>query len=341
MDESTSPSGRAPTSVDVARLAGVSQATVSYVLNDAPGVRISEDTRKRVRRAAASLGYTPHALARTLRTGRSGIVLMPLPAAGMGRLAADRLDSLGEALRGLGYKVVLYGDDRSKGIAAARDWAQWRPAAIIVEAGRLTRQGVRQLYDAGVATVVAIGDAPSPIVPTFVFDNAAIGACAAEHLHERGRTSIAVVMPQEKGLDAFSRPRLAGVRRVASARSMRVQPVDLAFDVEQAEALVAGWAAAPARPDAVFAYNDDYAMLVMRALQDAGFDVPGDIAVVGADDLPLGPLLRPRLSSVRVLNGPSAEAVAARIDAMVRGRTRDPAVTVELTRAEIVVRESS
>src|SRR5690242_14164125 len=66
-----------PTSADVARLAGVSRATVSYVLNNTSAVRISEPTRRRVQEAAKELGYVPHAAARTLRAGHSRMVLMP------------------------------------------------------------------------------------------------------------------------------------------------------------------------------------------------------------------------------------------------------------------------
>src|SRR5699024_8468011 len=72
-------SDRRVTSADVARLAGVSRATVSYVLNDTPGHRITADTRARVADAAARLGYAPSAAARTLRSGRSEVVLCLLP----------------------------------------------------------------------------------------------------------------------------------------------------------------------------------------------------------------------------------------------------------------------
>ncbi len=68
-----------PTSADVARLAGVSRATVSYVLNNTSAVRISEPTRRRVHAAAEELGYVPHAAARSLRAGHSRLVLMPAP----------------------------------------------------------------------------------------------------------------------------------------------------------------------------------------------------------------------------------------------------------------------
>ncbi|MGW1288141.1 LacI family DNA-binding transcriptional regulator, partial [Streptomyces sp. NPDC002586] len=75
-----------PTSADVARLAGVSRATVSYVLNNTSAVRISEPTRRRVHEAARELGYVPHAAARSLRAGHSRMVLMPAPAIPVGSL---------------------------------------------------------------------------------------------------------------------------------------------------------------------------------------------------------------------------------------------------------------
>ena len=68
-----------PTSSDVARVAGVSRATVSYVLNNTGAVRISDPTRRRVHQAARDLGYVPHAAARSLRAGHSRMVLMPAP----------------------------------------------------------------------------------------------------------------------------------------------------------------------------------------------------------------------------------------------------------------------
>ena len=73
-----------PTSADVARLAGVSRATVSYVLNNTSAVRISEPTRRRVHEAAKELGYVPHAAARSLRAGHSRMVLMPAPTVAVG-----------------------------------------------------------------------------------------------------------------------------------------------------------------------------------------------------------------------------------------------------------------
>jgi DNA-binding LacI/PurR family transcriptional regulator len=79
MERDSSAARRPATSNDVARLAGVSQATVSYVLNDTPGKRITAQTRARVLDAAARLGYVPSASAQSLRSGQSNLVLIPIP----------------------------------------------------------------------------------------------------------------------------------------------------------------------------------------------------------------------------------------------------------------------
>ncbi|MFC4907135.1 LacI family DNA-binding transcriptional regulator [Actinomadura gamaensis] len=333
---------RPPTSVDVARLAGVSQATVSYVLNDAPGVRISDETRAKVRAAADELGYAPHASARALKTGRSDLVLCPVPDVALGPLFGIWIRELTARLGELGFRLVLLqGDAAERGVAAARAWAEWRPAAVLVQADRLTRAAVRQLHAAGTAAVVAIGPEPSALTPTLVFDDVAIGRAAARHLAERGRVRLAAVVPSEPVLGDFGERRFGGVAAEATARGLPVERVDLAFDEAGAAAVAARWAAAPDRPDAVFAYNDEYAVLMLRALQDAGLDVPGDVALVGADDLPWAALLRPRISSVRIIGAGSAGGTADWIGGLIRDRERSPAVHRELTRVEIVPRESS
>ncbi|MFB9206930.1 LacI family DNA-binding transcriptional regulator [Nonomuraea spiralis] len=302
---------RPPTSVDVARAAGVSQATVSYVLTDNPHARVSEETRRRVRDAAARLGYVPDAAARTLRTGRSGIVLMPLSRARVGRLAQQVFDELEEEFRTRGYTLVQYGERTLKGVAAARSWLALRPSAVLVEAARLTRPAVDLLHASGVRAVIGLSDQPSPLVPAVVFDHRALGAAAARHLVERGSRRLAAVVPREEGLDAMGRARLAGVREVVPGAAR----IDLAFSEEEAGRIVR----AGDLPDGVFAYNDEYAMLLISALKDAGLRVPEDVAVVGADDLPICTLMRPRLTSVHFDATASPADLAGEIDGIVRG----------------------
>src|SRR3954454_5418345 len=103
---------RRVTSADVARVAGVSRATVSYVLNDTPHQTISAGTRNRVLAAAARLGYAPSAAARTLRTGRSDLVLCLLPDWPIGQEVCSLLGNLPTALARSGLSFVAHPGSR-------------------------------------------------------------------------------------------------------------------------------------------------------------------------------------------------------------------------------------
>ncbi|MEV7543916.1 LacI family DNA-binding transcriptional regulator [Streptomyces sp. NPDC089915] len=302
-----------PTSADVARLAGVSRATVSYVLNNAEAVRISEPTRRKVRAAAEELGYVPHAAARSLRAGHTRIVLLPTSHVPAGPLYSAFLNELQWALRRLDYTVVQYGSLGLTGDEAVRAWAELRPVAVIsLGEIALSAHNVDTLKRAGARAVITLGPDRVPGAHALVMDQAEVGARAAAHLVERGRRRIGVVVPEEEGLALFSGPRLAGARATPGAE---VTPLGLAYTEESAAALAARWGELGL--DGVFAYNDEYAVLLVRALLDAGVRVPEDVAVVGADDLLIGRLVRPRLSSVRI-EMPSGERLAGWVDRAVR-----------------------
>ncbi|MET9323627.1 LacI family DNA-binding transcriptional regulator [Streptomyces sp. NPDC003038] len=302
-----------PTSTDVARLAGVSRATVSYVLNNAEAVRISEPTRRKVREAAEELGYVPHAAARSLRAGHTRIVLLPTSHVPVGPLYSTFLNELQWALRRLDYTVVQYAGLGLTGDEAARAWAELRPVAVL-SLGEVTlcAHNVATLKRAGARAVITMGPTGVPGAHALVMDQRQVGVRAAAHLVERGRARIGVVVPQEQGLELFSAPRLAGARSVEGAR---VEALPLAYSEESAAALAARWRSLGL--DAAFAYNDEYAMLLMRAFQDEGLRVPEDVAVIGADDLLIGKLLRPRLSTVQI-ELPTGDHLASLVDRAVR-----------------------
>ncbi|MGW2996344.1 LacI family DNA-binding transcriptional regulator [Streptomyces sp. NPDC001193] len=283
MSQSSKPPQPAPvpTSADVARLAGVSRATVSYVLNNAEAVRISEPTRRKVRRAAEELGYVPHAAARSLRAGHTRIVLLPTSHVPIGPLYSAFLNELQWSLRRLDYTVVQYGSLGLTGDEAARAWAELRPVAVI-SLGEITlsAHNVATLKRAGARAVITMGPVGVPGAHALVLDQSEVGARATAHLVERGHRRIGVVVPEEEGMELFSTPRLEGARSVAGAE---IEPLPMAYSEESAAALAARWPSLGL--DAVFAYNDEYAMLLMRALLDEGLRVPEDVAVIGADDL--------------------------------------------------------
>ncbi|MGW7522023.1 LacI family DNA-binding transcriptional regulator [Streptomyces sp. NPDC054783] len=326
-----------PTSADVARLAGVSRATVSYVLNNTSAVRISEPTRRRVREAARELGYVPHAAARSLRAGHSRMVLMPAPAIPVGPLYSRFLNELQWELGRLDYTVVQYGTVGLKGDEAARAWAELRPVAVLVPGAGLGPQGVGVLKRSGARAVLTLGPGRVDGAHALLMDHDAVGACAGAHLYARGRRRIGVVVPEESGLEAYSRPRFAGVRQAVHGTDAAVTELSLAYTEESAEQLAA--CVRESELDAVFAYNDEYAMLLMRALQDTGVRIPGDVAVIGADDLMLGRLLRPRLSTVHI-ELPSGRDLAELVDRAVRDPGGVPEVHTVLG-ASVIQREST
>lgn len=326
-----------PTSADVARLAGVSRATVSYVLNNTSAVRISEPTRRRVHAAAKELGYVPHAAARSLRAGHSRMVLMPAPSIPVGPLYSQFISELQWALGRLDYTVVQYGSVGLQGEEAARAWAELRPVAVLVPGIGLGPQGVALLRRSGARAVVTLAPEAVEGAHALLMDHERVGHCAGTHLYERGRRRIGVVVPEETGLEGFSLPRLAGVRRALLGTDATLTELPLAFEEQSAVKLAARWR--DLGLDSVFAYNDEYAMLLMRALQDEGLRIPEDTAVIGADDLLLGRLLRPRLSTVHI-ELPSGRDLAELVDRAVR----EPGAATEtrtVLGATVVHRDSS
>lgn len=338
-----------PTSADVARAAGVSRATVSYVLNGSSSGRVGERTRNRVLEAARTLGYVPNAAARSLRAGRSGIVLMDDPNIVWGPLFSEFIAGLRAGLYELGYTAVVYGESGSDDPeTVARRWAELRPTAVMFGAGlTITPEAVELLKRSGTRAVIAWGAEQVAGAHWMRTDLSAVGAVATGHLLDRGRRAIGVVVPADATLEYFSLPRYEGALAAAAeftrrkglpqAQAPRIVRLDLDY-TEQAAADLA--ARLPELGlDAIFTYNDEYAMLVAASIQDAGLRIPQDVALVGCDDLMLCRLLRPRLTSVRT-ELPDGRRLAELIDRFVRVADVPPE-TIPFGEASIVERDSS
>lgn len=225
----------------MARLAGVSRATVSYVLNNADAVRISEPTRRRVREAARELGYVPHAAARSLRAGHSRMVLMPTPSFPAGPLYSRFLAELQWALGRLEYTVVQHGTVGVRGDEAARAWAELRPVAVLAPGSDLGPRGVEILKRSGARAVLTLGPEAVDGAHALLTDQEGVGRGATRHLYDRGRRTIGVVVPAERGLDVFSAPRLAGARHAVAGTDATVTALPLAYDEGDAARLAARW----------------------------------------------------------------------------------------------------
>jgi DNA-binding LacI/PurR family transcriptional regulator len=337
--ESTPAPAKPPTRADVARLANVSGATVSFVLNDVPTARISEATKKRVRAAAVRLGYVPDELASSLRSGRNDLVLLPFFDWPYNQSSISFVQELARQLDRAGYSVMLrfFGQKDKRDLA--RRIASFHPAGVIVMSEELSPKDNEILARNGVRAVLVYGGATGDPARTIPIDFTPAGELVGRHLLSKGHRRIAAIVPRDPRIARVGIQRFEGLCRAAEGHCASIERIDLDYDLDQAAELAARWKTGP-RPSAVFAYNDEYAFLLLAALQDAGLRVPDDIAIVGCDDLPLCELTRPRLTSVHSNAPERIAALVTYFDALMQNRTLDKQPDLGLS-FELVVRESA
>jgi DNA-binding LacI/PurR family transcriptional regulator len=323
------------TSADVAKLAGVSRATVSYVLNDTPKQTISADTRARVLDAAATLGYAPSAAARTLRTGRSDVVLCLLPDWPIGSQVGAMLGNLSSALAGHGLTFVVHPGTREDR-PIAEIWKAITPAAVIAFAD-FSDDEMAAMRAAGVALVVALLGRSRQHGRELELPQRLVGRRQAERLACAGHTRLGYGYPDDERLRIFADPRLAGVREACRAQGV-AQPVrePVTLDPGRAVDAVRRWRAAGVT--AVCAYNDEVALAVLAGVRVLGLRVPEDLAVIGVDDIPAARLAAPPLTTVTTDQTAVAARLATTVVAAVGGRAAPSVPTADLVR--VVDRES-
>jgi DNA-binding LacI/PurR family transcriptional regulator len=300
------------TSADVARLANVSRATVSYVLNNTPGQKISEQTRAAVKRAAEQLGYRPNEAARRLASGQSRLVLFVVPHVRLGEIVVEMAGTLtGElAARGLTLSTHF----QSHGSRSIVEVAQRLDASAVVAMVPLPAGVDQLLATAGIRVVSPLGDSNTP---GFGYQGT-IGATQVRHLHDLGHRRIAFAGTDEVGLEPFRVGREAGVRAAAHELGLP-EPLVATFatDGSDAASIVRGWHRDGAT--AVAAYNDDVAFVVLHGIRAAGLACPRDMAVIGMDAEKSGLVSAPPLTTIK----PDLAAWAQVFSAVVL-RTLDP-----------------
>jgi LacI family transcriptional regulator len=291
-----SPPQNRVTAMDVARLAGVSQPTVSLVLGGNPQARIAPDTRERVLRAAEELGYRPNLLARGLSQRRSYAIGILVPDLS-NPFFADVISGAERVLSRAGYALLVS--------EASDDSAPSRLEAL---QSRLI-DGV--LLDATVAAMIApsvldelnvvLVDEPSDRWPNVASDAEAAGRLAAEHLLSLGHQSFAFIGPATTARSIRLRERgfvvaLRSSGFMLPSDRLRRAPATAAGGREATRALLAG----RRRPTGIFCANDLIAVGALKACSDAGVGVPAQVSVVGCDDIEMARLVTPELTTVEV-----------------------------------------
>ncbi|HKG50064.1 MAG TPA: LacI family DNA-binding transcriptional regulator [Actinomycetales bacterium] len=329
---------RRVTSADVARAAGLSRATVSYVLNDTPGQKIPQATRQRVLDAAAQLGYAPSAAARALRSGRSDIVLCLLPDWPIGATVGAFLEHLSAALAAEGLTFVAHPRARvSRPVSEV--WRTITPAAVLAFE-EFEDDEARAMRAAGTEVSVALLGGSRRRPGEFGIPQQRVGRLQAEHLAAKAHRRLGFAAPDDPRVRAFAEPRLDGVRHACAELGLpepdvRTVPLDPAGAAEA----VRSWRALDPVVTGVCAYNDDVALAVLAGLRVCGLRAPDDLAVVGVDDVPTAALADPPLTTVTTDMRVVAESVAQGIVRALAGEPapRRPGSDI----VQLVVRESA
>jgi DNA-binding LacI/PurR family transcriptional regulator len=281
---------------DVARLAEVSNQTVSRVLNHSAHVRA--DTRDRVLEAMRLLDYRPSSAARALVTGRSqmlGVISFDTTLYG----PASTLFGIERAAHEAGYFVTvasLQSLDRDSVLGAAERLRLLGVDGLLVVAPQTAATHALANLDADVAVVAVEGGAGSP-VPSVAVDQFGGGVAATEHLAALGHRVIGHLAGPVGWCEAEER--VAGWRSVLDAAGLDVVP-PLFGDWSPQSGYELGRELLD-EPDitAVFAANDQMALGLLRVLHELGRDLPREISVVGFDDIPEAPFFTPPLTTVR------------------------------------------
>jgi len=315
--------GKRPVQADVARLAGVSQAMVSYVVNGTSTVVVPEETRRRILDAVDELGYVPDRAARSLKTRKAYMIASVIPditnpfypafERGIQRVAETH-----------GYDLVIYNTDgrSTNERKCLRSVLQGRVDGVVAVLFHATVRDLSALLEQGIAVVRLEAtrkraDTLNLPLDNLYVDNASAACSAVDYLFKRGHERIGMIT----GPNGPGRARLLGYRRSLTKHGVSPDGVvvqDGGFDEESGYRTMRELLELPTPPTAIFAANDTIAVGAMLAIKEKGLLIPQDVAVVGFDDIPAARLVTPSLTTVtqfqEKLGRRAAEMLFERLD---------------------------
>jgi DNA-binding LacI/PurR family transcriptional regulator len=326
---------------DIARLAGVSTATVSRALSDSK--LVNEKTRARVRDLAQSLKYQVNEGAKNLRLGQSKTVAVVVP-----YVAAQRqnitdpffigmLGSLADAVTDLGFDLLLSRIDAEHLDSAAALYTSGRAIGVILIGQWQHHDQLNRLAAQRVPVVVWGAQLPLQLYCTVGSNNVEGGFQAAAHLLARGRKRIAFF--GDRSLPEVAH-RFSGYQQAHLAAGVAMQKalcITAPFTADGGRIATEFLLASKVKFDAIFACSDLIAMTAANTLRKAGIHVPADVALVGFDDIEMALHFHPPLSTVHQQIDVAARALVDSLMRIVAGENVPPT----LLPTRLVVRETS
>ncbi|MGB7317509.1 MAG: LacI family DNA-binding transcriptional regulator [Planktotalea sp.] len=327
-----------PTLDDVAKLSGVSTATVSRCLNDPE--RVVEKTRKRVMAAVQSLGYTPNFAARVMAAKRTFTIGAIIPTMD-NAIFARGLQAFQEELHRKGYTLLVASSAYSPQI----EEEQIRALVARGADGLLLIGHDRdpKVYDylevQNIPTLCAWSYLPDARLPSVGFDNHGAMQALTHAILEHGHKKLAMISAVTKGNDR-AKLRVEGVKQALSERGLdpdNLIVVETTYEIESGARAFEKIIADGHRPTAVLCGNDVIAFGALHAAVKMGFDVPGDISITGFDDMDLARFVEPALTSVHVPHHTMGRKAAQELVAMLESKSKGVGTCLE---THIVLRQS-
>ena len=325
------------TSIDVARLAGVSQSAVSRVFT--PGASVSEKTSAKVRVAAEQLGYRPNVMARAMITGKSriiGLVVAYLD----NQFYPLAIERLSLALQSRGYHLLVFmaGNAIEKVAEVMGELLDHQVDGIITASVGMSNDLTARCSAAGIPIVMFNRGQDDPRLSEVTSDNLAGSRRATEFLLAAEHKRIAHIMGWQGS--STGRDRAKGFERAMKAAGLiPFAMADGMYTRETAAAIARDMCSSAKRPDAIFVGNDHMAFAVMDELRfGLGLDVPGDVSIIGYDDAPMACWPAYALTTIRQ---PIDDMVAATVTAMldqIDGRDTPRKVRID---GPLIVRRSA
>lgn len=319
---------------DVAREAAVSVASVSRVMNGHDNVR--PELRDRIEAAAAALGYVPHAGARNLSMARANAIGVVLPDI-HGEFFSELLRGMDRAASAQGFQLLLSNihADPVHAVATLKTM-RGRVDGLVVMAPHIASDLLMAELPPGLPVVlINCADHPGSRAELRI-DNVAAAAAVVDHLVAGGRTRIAHLAGPQDNVDA--RDRCKGYAAAMARHGLPTRILAGDFMEDAGTAAAATLMADRDGVDALFAANDMMAIGALVALRRGGLAVPGDVAVIGFDDIPLARLISPALTTMRVDIMAMGERALVRLAALIAGGSD---VAIESTIPRLVIRETS
>ena len=329
------------TSLDVARLAGVSQSAVSRCFT--AGASVSHAMRDKVQAAARKLGYQPNAHARSLITGRSRIIGLVLSAL-ENLFYPAVLERLAKRLQQDGYHLLIFIGDNANSDDLVEEILQYNVDGIVLGATTLSSALAQRCADASIPVVLfnrVMASGSAGAVSSVRSDNVGGGREMARFLVAGGHKRIAYIAGREDSSTNLEREQ--GFREGLAELGQRIYARAIGnYDVVQARQAARDlFSAAADRPDAVFVAGDLMAIVVLDTLRhELGLSVPQDVSVVGFDNVPQAAWASYELTTFEQPVQPMVEATVALLQSYLREAQTPPSQNLVMP-GQLIIRQSA